>query len=186
MFVFFAAAVAAESIVRERQNNTLERLLASSASKGTILGGIYIGTALRGLIQIIIFWAFGILFFNVDLGLSPLAVIVLSVLMVIMSAAFALMLATLARTQRSAGSLATVTALILAPLGGCWWPLFILPEWMQTIAKISPHAWANSGFNKLMLFGADFASVVPEMIALVVFTAIFGIIAVMRFRTSAV
>ena len=186
MFVFFAAAVTAETIVRERQNNTLERLLATSVNKNTILGGVYIGTALRGLIQIIIFWAVGILIFKVDLGLSPVGVIILSVLMVIMSASFAVMLATLARTQRAAGSLATVTALILAPLGGCWWPLFILPEWLQTVAKISPHAWANTGFNKLMLFGADIGNVVPEMIALVVFTAIFGIIAAMRFRTSAV
>jgi ABC-2 type transport system permease protein len=186
MFVFFAAAVTAETIVRERQNNTLERLLASSVSKPTILGGVYTGTLIRGLIQIVLFWGIGILAFKVDLGESPLAVIVLSVLMVIMSSAFALMLATLARTQRSAGSLAVVTALILAPLGGCWWPLFILPEWLQTVAKISPHAWANDGFNQLMLFGADFGAVVPEMLALVVFTVIFGAIAIWRFRTSAV
>jgi len=186
MFVFFAAAATAEVIVRERQNNTLERLLASSVSKSTILGGVYTGTAIRGLIQILIFWAVGILAFKVDLGESPLAVIILSILMVIMSSAFAVMLATLVKTQRSAGSLATVTALILAPLGGCWWPLFILPEWLQTIAKISPHAWANDGFNKLMLFGADFGAVIPEMLALVVFTVIFGTIAIWRFRTSAV
>ena len=186
MFVFFAAAVTAETIVRERQNHTLERLLASSVGKSTILGGVYTGTAIRGLIQILLFWAVGILAFKVDLGQSPLAVIILSILMVIMSSAFAVMLATLVKTQRSAGSLATVTALILAPLGGCWWPLFILPEWLQTVAKISPHAWANEGFNKLMLFGADFGSVVPEMLALVVFTIIFGAIAVWRFRTSAV
>ena len=186
MFVFFAAAVTAETIVRERQNNTLERLLATSVRQSTILGGVYIGTALRGLIQIILFWGIGILAFKVDLGQSPLAVIVLSVLMVIMSSAFAVMLATLARTQRSAGSLAVVTALILAPLGGCWWPLFILPEWLQTVAKISPHAWANDGFNQLMLFGADFGAVVPEMLALVVFTVIFGAVAIWRFRTSAV
>jgi ABC-2 type transport system permease protein len=186
MFVFFAAAVTAETIVRERQNNTLERLLASSVNKSTILGGVYTGTAIRGLIQILIFWVAGVLFFKVDLGQSPLAVIILSILMVIMSSAFAVMLATLVRTQRSAGSLARVTALILAPLGGCWWPLFILPEWLQTVAKISPHAWANDGFNKLMLFDADFGAVVPDMLALVVFTVIFGAIAVWRFRTSAV
>lgn len=185
MFVFFAAAVTAETIVRERQNNTLERLLAGSVKKSAILGGVYIGTALRGLIQLILFWVIGVLAFKVDIGESPLAVIILSLLMVIMSSAFALMLATLARTQRSAGSLAVVTALILAPLGGCWWPLFILPEWLQTVAKISPHAWANTGFNKLMLFGADFGAVVPEMLALVVFTVIFGAVAVWRFRTSA-
>lgn len=185
MFVFFAAAVTAETIVRERQNNTLERLLASSVKSEAILGGVYTGTLIRGLIQIIIFWLAGILIFNIDLGIAPAAVIILSVLMVIMSSAFALMLATLAKTERSAGSIAVVTALLLAPLGGCWWPLFILPRWLQNLAKISPHAWANSGFNKLMLFGADFGAVVPEMLALVGFTVVFALIAVWRFRASA-
>ncbi len=185
MFVFMAAAVTAENIVRERQNNTLERLLASSVKRESILGGVFTGTAIRGLIQIIVFWVVGILAFNIDLGLSPAAVIILSVLMVIMSSAFAVMLATLARTQRSAGSLAVVTALVLAPLGGCWWPLFILPKWLQNLAKISPHAWANTGFNKLMLFGAEFGAVVPEMLALIGFAVVFGLIAIWRFRTSA-
>ncbi len=185
MFVFFAAAVTAETIVRERQNNTLERLLASSVKSEAILGGVYTGTLIRGLIQIIIFWLAGILIFNLDLGIAPAAVIILSVLMVIMSSAFALMLATLAKTERSAGSIAVVTALLLAPLGGCWWPLFILPRWLQNLAKISPHAWANTGFNKLMLFGADFGAVVPEMLALVGFTVVFALIAIWRFRTSA-
>jgi ABC-2 type transport system permease protein len=185
MFVFFAAAMSAEAIVRERLNYTLERLLASSVSKESILGGIYIGTALRGVIQIIIFWGAGILVFHVDLGLSPAAVFILSVLMVLMSAAFALMLATLAKTRRSAGALANITAMVLAPLGGCWWPLFLYPQWLQSIAKITPHAWATDGFNKIMVFGADFNAAAPGMIALLVFTVIFGLIAVWRFRASA-
>ncbi len=184
MFVFFAAAVTAETLVRERQNNTLERLLATSVRRESILGGVFTGTALRGLIQIAIFWVAGILAFNIDLGLSPLAVIILSVLMVIMSSAFAVMLATLARTQRSAGSLATITGLLLAPLGGCWWPFFLYPEWLQNIARITPHAWATSGFNKLMVFGADFGAAVPNMLALLGFAVVFGAIAVWRFRTS--
>jgi ABC-2 type transport system permease protein len=186
MFVFFAAAIAAERIVWERENNTLERLLASSVNRGTILAGIYTGTAVKGLVQIVIFWVVGILAFHVDLGLSPLAVIILSILMVIMSAAFALMLATLVRTVRSATSLAVLTSMLLAPLGGCWWPLFLYPEWLQNITKITPHAWATEGFNKLMLFGANFGDAVPSMVALLVFAVIFGAIAVWRFRTSAV
>jgi len=186
MFVFFAAAIGAEAIVRERQNHTLERLLTGSVRREAILGGIFTGTAAKGLIQILLFWVVGILVFNADLGLSPAAVIILSILMVIMSSAFALMLATLVKTQRSAGSIAVLTALVLAPLGGCWWPLFILPEWMQALAKITPHGWANTGFNKLMLYGADFGAVVPEMLVLVGFAVVFGLIAVWRFRTSAV
>ncbi len=185
MFVFFAAAVSATSIVQERERHTLERLLASSVTKEAILGGIFTGSVIRGLIQIIIFWGVGILAFHVDMGLSPAAVIILSLLMVVMSSAFSLMLATLARTLRSAASLAVITSLLLAPLGGCWWPLFLYPEWLQNIAKISPHAWATEGFNKLMLFGAGFRDAAPSMIALAVFTVIFAAIAIWRFRTSA-
>jgi ABC-2 type transport system permease protein len=185
MFVFFAAALGAEAIVRERQNHTLERLLATSVRRESILGGIFASSTAKGLIQIAIFWLAGILAFNIDLGLSPAAVIILSILMVIMSSAFAIMLAALVRTQRSAGSLAVLVALILAPLGGCWWPLFITPTWMQFLAKFTPHGWANTGFNKLMLFGAEFGDVVPEMLALVGFAVVFAIIGIWRFRTSA-
>lgn len=186
MFVFFAGALSAEAIVRERQNHTLERLLASSVRRESILGGIFTGTASKGLIQIAIFWTVGILAFKIDLGLSPVAVILLSILMVIMSSAFALMLATLAKTQGSASSIAVLTSLILAPLGGSWWPLFITPKWMQALAKITPHGWATTGFNKLMVFGADFTAVVPEMLALIGFAMVFSMIAIWRFRTSAV
>jgi len=185
MFVFFAAAVSATSIVQERVRHTLERLLSTSVTREAILGGIYLGTFIRGLIQIIIFWTVGILVFKVDLGLAPGAVILLSLLMVLMSSAFSLMLATFAGTIRSASSLAVITSLLLAPLGGCWWPLFLYPDWLQTFAKISPHAWATEGFNKLMLFGAGFSDVWTSMVALAVFFAAFGLIAILRFRTSA-
>jgi ABC-2 type transport system permease protein len=185
MFVFMAAATSAPQIVKERKNNTLERLLSTSVKRESVLGGIFTGIAAKGLVQIIIFWMFGILVFHVNVGLSPLAVIILSLLMVIMSSAFAVMLATLANTIRSASSLAVITSLILAPLGGCWWPLFLYPEWIQNFAKITPHAWAVDAFDKLMVFGANFGDAVPAMIALLVFTVIFGGLAIWRFRTSA-
>lgn len=186
MFVFFAAVITAESIVRERQNHTLERLLATSVRRSSLLGGIFTGTVIRGLVQIVIFWVVGILAFHVDMGLSPLAVIILSILMVVMSSACAVMLATLVRTQRSAASLAVITALVLAPLGGCWWPFFLYPDWLQTIARVTPHAWATTGFNNLMVFGTDFGAAVPNMLALLGFAVVFGAIAIWRFRTSAV
>lgn len=185
MFVFFGAAVAAEAIVRERKNHTLERLLASSARRESILGGIFAGIATKGLIQILIFWTVGILVFNVDLGLSPVGVIILSILMVIMSSAYGVMLATLVKTERGAGSAAVLGSLVMAPLGGCWWPLFIMPRWLQVVARVTPHAWAISGFNKLMLFGASFGAALPEMLVLIGFAGVFGIIAIYRFRTGA-
>jgi ABC-2 type transport system permease protein len=186
MFTFFAAAQSSAYIVRERQNNTLERLLASNATKESILGGAFAGAAVKGLIQIVVFWGVGVLAFKIDMGLSPLAVVLLSVLMVLVSASFAIMLATLTRTERSTSTLGVLVSLVLAPLGGCWWPLFITPQWMQFVAKLIPHGWATAGFNEVMVFGADFNAVIPNILALSGFAVLFGVIAIAHFRTSAI
>ncbi|MXY12620.1 MAG: hypothetical protein F4Y46_01045 [Chloroflexi bacterium] len=55
---------------------------------------------------------------------------------------------------------------------------------MQSLALITPHGWANTAFNRLMLFGGQFESVAGELIALLGFAAVFAAIAAWRFRTS--
>ena len=184
MFVFFAAALGAESIARERQTQTLERLMSNGVRRESIILGKYLGAVYKGLTQIVVLWVFGILVFRIDLGVSPAAVILVSIFMVLASSGFGVLLASFIRTQRSAGSVGVLFSLTLAPLGGCWWPLFITPDWMQVLAKVTPHAWANTGFNKLMLFGAEFGDVVPEMVALVAFGFLFLAAALWKFRLS--
>jgi ABC-2 type transport system permease protein len=184
MFVFFTAALSAERLVRERQNHTLERLLASSVSKEALLGGVYLGTVMKGLVQIVIFWGIGILLYHLNLGTEPFAVILISILVTLMAAAFSLMLATLVKSERAASSVGVLASLILAPLGGCWWPLFITPQWMQNLALFTPHGWATTAFNKLLLYGGNFHDVVSAMLALVGFGLVFAALAVTRFRTS--
>ncbi len=185
MFVFFVAAMSAESIARERQGQTLERLLSNGARRESIILGKFVGIAFRGLLQLAVLWAAGILIFGIDLGLSPVAVVLISVLMALTSAAFGVMLASFVVDIRAASTAGVLVSLTLAPIGGCWWPLFITPEWMQSLAKLTPHGWANGAFNKLMLFGAEFSDVSQEMIALAAFGAAFLAIALWRFRLSA-
>lgn len=182
MFVFFVAALGAETIVRERDNQTLERLLASSVSRESILGGKFLAAALKGGVQVVVLWGIGALAFGVELGKAPLAVLLVSFLTVVMASAFAVMLAAVVKTPRSAGSAAVLASLVLAPLGGCWWPLFVMPDWMQFLARVTPHAWAVSGFNKLLMFGATLGDVLLEMVVLIAFAVGFGAVAVWRFR----
>ncbi len=82
-------------------------------------------------------------------------------------------------------AMAWIALMLLAPLGGCWWPLFITPQWMQFIAKFTPHGWATTGFDKLLVFGANGGDVLWEMLALAGFAVAFIIVAVINFRTSA-
>ena len=184
MFVFFSAAMGAGAIVRERQNQTLERLLSNGVRREAVILGKYLAAIYKGLLQLVVLWAFGILVFQIDLGLAPGAVILVSLLIVLVSAGFGVMLASLVQTERSGDSAGVLASLVMAPIGGCWWPLFITPAWMQSLAKLTPHGWANTGFNKLMLFGAEFGDVLLEMAALIVFALAFVAVALWRFRLS--
>ena len=185
MFVFFAAAMGAQEIARERENNTLERLASQGVRRQAIIAGKVLASIYRGIMQLAVLWVVGILGFGLDLGATPPTVVGISLLMVVASSAFAVMLASLVRTRRGVDSAAVLVSLILAPIGGSWWPLFIMPEWMQTLAKLTPHGWANQAFNKLMLFGATAGDVVSEMVALLAFALIFLGISLWRFRTAA-
>ena len=184
MFVFFTAAMSAEAIARERRDNTLERLMSNGTRRESIVLGKFAGASYRGAAQLAVMWTVGILAFRIDLGVSPAAVILISALMALASAAAGTLLASLVSDVRAANAAGVLASLTLAPLGGCWWPLFITPEWMQNLAKITPHGWANTGFNKLMLFGAEFGDVYQEMIALALFGAAFLALALWKFRTS--
>ena len=184
MFVFFTAAMGAEALARERQTHTLERLMANGVRRESLIVGKFLAGAIIGVAQVAVMWTVGALAFNIDLGASPGAVILLSLLMVVASAGFGVMLASFVRNVRTASAAGVLTSLVLAPVGGSWWPLFITPPFMQFLARLTPHGWANGGLNKLMLFGAQFGDVAPEMAALVVFAILFVAVALWRFRLA--
>lgn len=182
MFVFMAAAFAAAEIARERASGTLARMVAAGATPAQILLGKFCSTAVLGLLQIAVLGAFGVLVFGMGLGLAPAATVAVALLMVLVSSAFGILLASLVRTERAAVPAAVLVALVAAPLGGSWWPLYIVPDWMRSLALFTPHGWANTAFNRLMLFGGQFESVAGEMAALAGFALAFAAIAAWRFR----
>ena len=184
MFVFFTAAMGAEALARERQTHTLERLMANGVRRESLIVGKFLAGAFIGVVQVAVMWVVGALAFNIDLGASPVAVVLLSLLMVVASASFGVLLASFVSNVRTASAAGVLTSLVLAPIGGSWWPLFITPPFMQSLARLTPHGWANDGLNKLMLFGAEFGDVVPAMAALLVFAAVFMSVALWRFRLA--
>ena len=184
MFVFFTAAMGAEALARERQTHTLERLMANGVRRESLIVGKFLAGGFIGVVQVAVMWTVGALAFNIDLGASPTAVVVLSLLMVVASAAFGVLLASFVSNVRTASAAGVLTSLVLAPVGGSWWPLFITPPFMQSLARLTPHGWANDGLNRLMLFGAEFTDVLPSMGALVVFAVVFLTLALWRFRLA--
>ena len=185
MFIFFAAGFGGQELIRERENHTLDRLIAGGVSGTTILAGKWLGTAGRAVVQAIVLWLAGVLLFSASFGRAPLGSILVTVAMIAASASFALFIAAFAPSIRSADSITVVVSLAFAALGGSWWPLFIMPQWMQALARITPHAWANDAFSRLLLFGADTGDVLLDIGVLFAFAIAFGVAGVARVRLRA-
>ena len=185
MFVFMSAAFTALTLAMERESGTLERLATAGVGTLASVTGKFLGSVYRGVIQVVILGLFGTLIFGMTLGESPGATVAVALLMVLASSAFGVMLASIFKTVKSAPPAAVLVSLVAAPLGGSWWPLFILGDWMRSLALLTPHGWANTAFNRLMLLGGDLESVMFEMLALAGFAVGFIAVAVWRFRVAA-
>ena len=69
-----------------------------------------------------------------------------------------------------------------AAVGGMMVPSFTMPEFMQAIGKISPHYWALSGYQDVLVRGLGTSDVLNEVAVLCGFAGVFFIIALWRFR----
>jgi ABC-type uncharacterized transport system permease subunit len=74
--------------------------------------------------------------------------------------------------------------LSLAALGGSMVLLEVFPETMKTVAKITPHAWANEAFAELLLDDGALADVLPQLGVLLAFAVSLLALATWRLRSA--
>jgi ABC-2 type transport system permease protein len=90
----------------------------------------------------------------------------------------------LASNGDQASSLGVFLGLGLGALGGCMIPFQIMPEAMQSLARLIPHSWALLGLQSLIREGGGVASVAPNLAVLTAFSAVLLGLATWRFRKA--
>jgi ABC-2 type transport system permease protein len=75
-----------------------------------------------------------------------------------------------------------MAGMVMALLGGCWYPLELFPQVIQQVVKILPTRWAMQGMLDIVLRGQGVADVLPEAAVLLGFAAVFYAIGILRFR----
>jgi ABC-2 type transport system permease protein len=173
---------AAEVFVAERLGGTLRRLVVTPTPKATILSGKVVGRLGMGLLQMALLIGFGALVFGVDWGRSPAALALVVVTFGLAAVAFGVMLGTFARTRGQASGLTVLFSMLLAALGGAWWPLEVTLPIYQTVVKALPTTWAMIGFNDVLVRGQGVAGVLPETGILLSFALLFFAVGIWRFR----
>ncbi|MBN2044140.1 MAG: ABC-2 transporter permease [Anaerolineales bacterium] len=180
--VFFIIQVLAGSILQEKQKGTFRRLLVAPLSQVALLLGKLLPYYLINLVQVASMFAIGHFFFGMNLGNAPGGMILITLATAAAATGLGLLVATLGKTPEQIGGLSTMLALTLAAVGGMMVPVFTMPEIMQTISKISPHNWALSGYQDVIVRGLGLSDVLFESAVLGGFALIFFLFAVWRFR----
>jgi ABC-2 type transport system permease protein len=149
MMLMFGLMACSLTLLQERDQGTLRRLLVSRVPRPALLLGKFLFCLLVGMLQLTVLFAYGELVFGVGAFRDPLTLLVLSLTWAAAATAFGMLIAVWARSQKQAEGLSTLLILVMAALGGCWFPVQIaeLPRWGEVITKATITHWAMSGFQ---------------------------------------
>lgn len=166
----------------ERQRGTLKRILTTPTKKGTYLFGVIFSHVLTALLQMTLLVLFGIFVMKLNWGHAPGALAVILASSALAAAALGTALGTVVKSEAQANGLSIMLGMVMALLGGCWYPLELFPAAVQNAVKILPTRWAMQGMLDIVLRGQGLSAVLPEAGVLLGFALIFFILGIWRFK----
>lgn len=166
----------------ERQQGTLRRILTTPTSKATYLFGTIAGQVFMALIQMSLLVLFGVFVMGLGWGRDLPALFVILLCAALAAGAIGTAMGTFVKTEGQASGLSIMAGMVMALMGGCWYPLELFPAAVQNIVKILPTTWAMQGMLDLVLRNGGLVEILPEAGVLLGFAAVFFGVGVMRFR----
>ncbi len=168
-------------VMTDRQRGVLARIAFSSVSIGQLWGGKFLGRLMMGILQAIILVVAGLLFFNLNLGnwfYSSLTVLFFSMAV----ASLSILIGSLLNKEDLIVGISVLMANVFAALGGCWWPIEVVPQTFRTIGMASPAYWAMDSFHKVIFFNKGIADIAFNWGILLGLTVVFTLLSIRYFR----
>ena len=182
MFLLFGVMIGTEGLLEERDKGTMGRLLVAPVSRTSILGGKLAAQFLISLTQITLLFAVGHFVFGMNTGPSLPGLALMVGVTAYTATAFGLLLAALVKTRRQASAFGVLAILLMSALGGSWWPLDIVPSFMQTLGHLTINAWALDGIKGLIIHGKTFFDILPQAGILFAYGTVCFLIGLRFFR----
>jgi ABC-2 type transport system permease protein len=179
--VFFIVGAMTSSILQEKREGTFRRLLVAPLPKPILLAGKILPYYLVNLVQVAIMFGVAHLLFGMAFG-DPVALAAVSLAMAAAATSLGIMVAALGKTDTQVGGITSLLTLTMSALGGCLMPASIMPDFLQTLSRFTPHAWAMQGFQDVLVRGYGLAGILPEAGVLLGFAAVFFLIGAWRLR----
>jgi ABC-2 type transport system permease protein len=180
MFLMYTVSYGGRTLLIERSQGTLPRLLVSPTTPVQVLGGKMIGIFLTGAAQMVILILSTTILFQLQWG-DPLAVLALVLAAVFGAVGWGLLLTAIAKTPGQVGAIGSAMMLTFGILGGGFVNMDNMPGWFRLVTKITPNAWGLDGFTTLAL-GGGLHDILTPILALLGMGLLLFIIAVVLFN----
>jgi ABC-2 type transport system permease protein len=182
MFLLFAVSRSSASLFEEKDTGIFVRLLSSSVRPAHIVWARFLFGMILGIVQIIALFLAGHLLFDLDVFSHAAALLAVGVATAAACSAFGLLIAAISPNSDVAGGIATFVVITMSAIGGAWFPVSLMPDYIQRISKLTIVYWSVEGFSDVLWAGRTLVEVLPKIGILAGISAIVMAVSVACFR----
>jgi ABC-2 type transport system permease protein len=183
LFVFINALAGGAAMIQTRKYGILSRALAAPTRPRDLVGGetlAYLGLTVG---QAVLIVGIGALLFGVDWG-NPWAAAALILVWALVGTGAGMLSGTLFRTPEQAGAIGPAIGIAFGMLGGCMWPLEVVPSSVRMLGHATPHAWAVDAWVEVLSRGGGLPQIAGYLGILALYAAVLLTLASLRLRRS--
>ena len=184
VLIFSGVMMTALAITREREKGTMENLLSMPIKPIEIMMGKIIPFVFIGLFQVGIVLLIAYFLFSIPIFGSVLLLFSCSLLFIICNLAIGFLISTIAKNQTQALQMSVFVILPSVVMTGFMFPFQAMPIWAQAIAKCIPLTYFLKIARGIILKGADFIDIFPNLWPLGVIVAFLTIITLHIYKNS--
>ena len=184
VLIFSGVMMTALAITRERERGTMENLLSMPVKPIEIMIGKIMPFVFIGIFQVIIVLLIAYFLFSIPILGSILLLFLCSLLFIVCNLAIGFLISTIAKNQTQALQMSVFVILPSIVMTGFLFPFQAMPMWAQAIAKCIPLTYFLRISRGIILKGADFIDIFPNLWPLGVIVAILTIITLHVYKNS--
>jgi len=172
--------------IREGQMmGTLEALLATQAELPTIIISSSLYSFLFTSVRVLVYILIGVIVFGLNIGGAnyPGAIIIL-VLSIIAFSSIGILSASFIMIFKKGDPVARIFSSLSWLLGGVYYPIEILPQWLEKVSLFLPITHSLEGMRFALLKGYDLRALMPSIICLILFTVIVMPVSLLFFSSA--
>jgi ABC-2 type transport system permease protein len=178
---FLTALFTALSIVREREQGTIEQLIVTPIRPLELIIAKVVPYVFIAFFDVLEVLAIGVFWFGVPIRGSLGLLLALSVLFLLTSLGIGISISSVASTQQEAMLLTFLTLFPSIFLGGFFFPIEAMPGWLQALTYVVPLRYMLAVIRGIVLKGVGLAILYQEVIALLIFGVAIVLLAATRF-----